>query len=92
MSELQERLNALIGQAEDVFEHFQAKPVFEVKTINNPFGGNPETHVGFTYTTKHFNGKPKLFSYRPASQTVDEFINEIRAYMFDCVDAFVNLM
>ena len=92
MNELHKMLNSLIDQAEDVFDHFNATPIFEVKTIENPRDGTFSAHIEFTYKTKYFNGKPKLFSYNSSAQTVDNFINEIRSYLFDCIDAFVNLL
>ena len=87
MLELVRRVNGVIQQAEDIFEHFGAEPVFnlESETIW-------DLRVTFTYKTKSFNGKVKVFNYNPASKTQDEFINEIKAYMLDCVDAFINLL
>ena len=89
---LDEKMTALIDQTEDIFEYFSVTPVFNVSVIENEYGGNPEVKVDFTYAAKHLNGKPKQFILRPAIQTGEAFINEIRAYMFDCVDAFVNLL
>ena len=92
MQELIKRIQSeVVQQAEDIFEHFHAKPVFDIVEIPNPYGGNSELHVGFYYTGRLYNGKTKQFVYRPASQTEHWFINEIRSYLLDCVDGFINL-
>ena len=81
----------VIQQAEDIFEHFNAKPVFDIVEIPNESGGNSELHVGFYYQGRLYNGKMKQFVYRPAVQTEQGFINEIRSYLLDCVDGLINL-
>ena len=81
----------VVQQAEDIFEHFNAVPHFSMVEIPNPCGGNSELHVGFYYTGRLYNGKTKQFVYRPASQTETGFIHEIRSYLLDCVDTFINL-
>lgn len=92
MLELVKRIQSeVVQQAEDIFEHFQAKPVFDIVEIPNEYGGNSELRVGFYYTGRLYNGKTKQFVYRPASQTEQGFINEIRSYLLDCVDGFINL-
>ena len=85
---IQERI---IPQAEDIFEHFYAKPDFTITEIPNELGGNSELHVSFRYHARYYDGKMKEFVYRPASQTQEAFINEIRAYLLDCVDGLINL-
>lgn len=92
MFELVRRINSeVIQQAEDIFEHFDARPRFDVVEIPNEYGGNSELRVTFTYTTPHYRGKEVTFAYNPASKTQDGFINEIKAYLLDCVDTFINL-
>lgn len=92
MLELVRRINAeVIQQAEDIFEHFNAVPRFEIKEVPNEFGGNSELHVTFWYLWRDMIGKLKTFVYRPATQTQDGFVNEIRSYLLDCVDTFINL-
>ena len=82
----------ILDQIRDVFEHFNVEPIFSDEIIPNPYGGNPEYKVTFTYKAPHFEGREKVFTYHPAFTTVPGFIAEIRAYMFECVDAFVNLL
>jgi hypothetical protein len=82
---------SVVQQAEDIFEHFHAEPVFDIVEIPNSYGGNSELHVGFYYRGRLYNGKTKQFVYRPASQTEQGFINEIRSYLLDCVDGFINM-
>ena len=92
MQELVKRINAeVVQQAEDIFEHFHAVPRFEIKEIPNEYGGNPELHVTFWYLWHDMISRVVNFVHRPACQTQDEFVNEIRSYLLDCVDTFVNL-
>lgn len=92
MQELINRIQSeVVQQAEDIFEHFHAVPHFSMVEIPNPCGGNSELHVGFYYTGRLYEGKTKQFVYRPASQTETGFIQEIRSYLLDCVDTFINM-
>jgi len=81
----------VIEQAEDIFEHFNAKPKFSITEIPNAYGGNPELHVDFSYSGRLYNGVQKTFVFKPTSQTEQGFVNEIRSYLLDCVDGFVNI-
>lgn len=89
MLELVRRIEQdVIQQAKDIFEHFGAEPVFNFEPDAIWLGS---FRVTFTYKTKYFNGKTKVFYYVP-TKTHDDFINEIKAYMLDCVDTFINLL
>lgn len=89
MLELVRRINnEVIPQIEDIFEHFDAEPVFGIEEDSIWLGS---FRVIFTYKTKSFNGKTKVFYYVP-TKAHDGFINEIKAYMLDCVDTFINLL
>lgn len=91
MKEVQAMVYRNMDRISDVFEHFNVKPYFSVEEIKNPFGGNPEQVVTFTFVAPHYNGKTKTFKRNPASKTVEMLENEILAYMFQCVDTFVNI-
>lgn len=80
----------IIQQAEDIFEYFGMVPSFSIVEVPNPCGGNSELHVTFKYTGR-YEGREEKFIYRPATQTQNGFLNEIKAYLLDCVDTFVNI-
>lgn len=89
MLNLVRRINEeIIQQAEDIFEHFGATPIWEIVEY-------PDINVvcvKFTYETPSFNGKAMLFQHFFGLETEDAFINRIKAYLLDCVDTFVNLL
>lgn len=92
---LQPVVDEIMGEMDrinDIFDYFHATPYFLFEVESNPYGGNPELIVTFRYDTKMFPGKTVKFVYRPAFTTVQNFVNEIKSYMFDCVDAFVSLL
>lgn len=82
---------SVVQQAKDIFEFFHAVPHFSIAEATNSHGGNPELFIIFSYTCKLYEGKTKKFVYRPASQTETGFIQEIRSYLLDCVDTFINM-
>lgn len=88
-----EFFNAVLGiedQARDIFEHFHAVPKFDAWIKSNEFGGNPSYHVSLNIEWR-LPMKKVEFEYHPAWQTLTGFVNEIKAYLFSCVDTFVNL-
>ena len=91
MKEYIAALDFEIETAEEVFEHFNTKPIFSYEVIENPYGGNPELKVVFTYTGRIYNGAVKEWKINPAFYSVDMFRNEIKAYMYDCVYGFISL-
>ena len=94
MKWMEPKVNAImehVQQIDDIFEYFKATPHFLFEVVSNDFGGNPELIVSFWYETRHYNGKHVKFTYQPAFGTIESFINEIKAYMLDCVDGFINL-
>lgn len=87
-------IDAVMNQMDrinDVFEHFNATPKFIIDVKENPYGGNPTLKVTFWYEAKYYAGKQVVFIYRPTVETIDSFVNSILAYMFECVDTFVNI-
>lgn len=80
-----------IETAEEVFEHWDMKPRFQWTVKENPYGGNPELIVKFDYTGK-IQGREKVFRISPASCSVEMFVNELKAYLYDCVYGFVSIL
>lgn len=77
-------------QITEVFEHFGAVPHFSYEEKPNPYGGNPEYIIHFSVDWR-CPMKEKDFVMQPAAESAEMFFNRIRAYMFDCIDAFCNL-
>ena len=92
MKEYIDCLEFEIETAKECFEHFNAKPIFNYRVIENPYGGNPTLHVTFTYETKQFNGKIKEWKINPAFCSVEMFRNEIKSYMYDCLYCFISIL
>ena len=88
-----EFFKAILGiksQAGDIFEHFGAVPHFDAWVEQNEFGGNPSYFVELSIDWKVPMKKVK-FTYHLAAMTLKEFENEIKSYLYDCVDTFINL-
>ena len=90
MKEITEMLDSISDQVRDVFEHFDAIPHFKAWEEKNPYGGNPTYKVEFSADWR-IPMKAKTFSRNPAFKTVDMLRDEIKAYLFDCIDTFCNL-
>lgn len=94
MTKMKDYISALkfeIETAEEVFEHWDMKPRFKWTVKENPYGGNPELIVKFDYTGK-IQGREKVFRVNPASCSVEMFVNELKAYLYDCVYGFVSIL
>lgn len=61
---------------------------FDLTVKENEFGGNPNVCVEFSYVTP-LNPIEKVFRFHLESETQDDFINRIKAWLFDLVDAFM---
>ena len=90
MNTAKEFITEYSDQARDIFEHFNAVPHFSATEKKNPFGGNPEYVLHLSIDWK-LPMKEVDFKHAPATETKEAFHNRIRAYLFSCVDAFVNL-
>lgn len=63
----------------------------DIEEKENEFGGNPHRKVTFNMNANDIPYKEKVFNWHMASQTENGFINEIKAYLLDTLDAVVNL-
>ena len=63
-----------------------------LEIVQNPFGGNPVPTVTFDYKYFDIAGKKVVFEQQLASQSEKDFVNEIKSYLFDCIDTFVNMV
>lgn len=57
----------------------------------NAYGGNPARSVTFNMEMGDIPYKEKVFSWQMASQTEEGFVNGVKAYLMDVLDAVVNL-
>lgn len=91
---LQERLLGVKEQLYDILQHLSgdAEIKMDLEIEENPNGGNPTPVVTYSYRAAYVKGKEVQFRWALVSKTEDDFINEIKAYGLDCVDAVANLM
>lgn len=81
-------------QFNDILESITQEFQFELyeEITPNQYGGNPLTKVYFKNVV--INGVPykdKTFAWQRATQSEMDFINYIKAYLFDVLDGVVNL-
>lgn len=94
MNTVQDLINKLTLIEEitnDIAENFGGEISLSLHVEENKYGGNPEYIVDMTGNGKNYPLKDKTFIYKPALQTFESFINEIKAYMLDVLDCLNNL-
>lgn len=82
-------------QFADVVEALSGGGKYDISLIcketPNKFGGNPTRTVTFSMTGGEIPQKEKIFTWQMASQTEDDFVNEVKAYLLDVLDGLANL-
>lgn len=87
---LEEQFNRVMDYFFGLSDKELTKCKCDLKLIikENEYGGNPDISVEFSYLTP-LSPIKRVFKYQPASKTRTDFINEIKAWMFDVVDSFM---
>ena len=91
VQDLINKLTLIEDITNDIAENFGGEINLSLYEIENKHGGNPEYKVDMTGSGKNYPLKDKTFVYRPALQTFESFINEIKAYMLDVLDCLNNV-
>ena len=83
-------ISRIKDQSRDIFRHFDAVANFELERKDNPWGGNPKYIITLSLSAP-IPMKEKTFERQPAYKTAEMVENEIKAYLYDCIDTLITL-
>ena len=94
MDNTAESVAMISEQMRDILESMGAtvqRFELDYKEIPNAFGGNPQGLTTFNATINHIPYKTARLIWQRHAETEEDYINSIRAYMFNVLDGVANL-
>lgn len=82
-----EQMHSILENMDAKIQHFS----LEYKEIPNPYGGNPEGLTVFSAMINHIPHKAAYLIWQRQAQSEKDYINSIKAYMFQVLDEVTNL-